>query len=159
MMKSVIETTKLKAASLSITIDGRDMEVDILNSQENIDTLSAVSGESINLKISIGVDQDMKTEDDAPLISHDYVFHSIGNSQDYSGLLKYTNYIEIDNAVLDILNQDWQKRRYIRLAACWWRASRFYLLIVSSYIEENPQLTCIMRDLVDIYSGIAPYLH
>ncbi|KAL9550810.1 hypothetical protein MBANPS3_004554 [Mucor bainieri] len=68
------------------------------------------------LQIDVGAEQSSSPTSPLHNVSSDHFVHSC-LEQSYPQLLKYQHYQEVDDLALDILNTDWSRGDYIRIAA------------------------------------------
>lgn len=132
---SFVESSELKAFSLNLS-DGsnNDVEIVALSSQEKINNVLSIS-EHNNIDASSCIriiENELEKVYEKKL--DDYLFQRIYNNK-YRGILKYDNFQEIDEELLNLLNTDWGYKNSIRLA--------YYQMLSGCILVEGKQILLV----------------
>lgn len=88
-----------------------------MTSRQHLQQLLTLSEQNSNImEIKPCYDQEKADDLEQTAYPDDYLFHFLRNSRDYSCILKYDNYQEIDDTILEYMNTDWTNNVALRQA-------------------------------------------
>ncbi|GAA5796574.1 hypothetical protein HPULCUR_001947 [Helicostylum pulchrum] len=113
------------------------LQVDLLSSQKNLEKLAKRNIVKLHVP---SVDNDI-SEVSNETVQQDYLINTLQASNHYSSIIKYSDYIEVNQTILDLFNRDWKNARHYSLACL--------QSLVGAILVENNQI--LLVNCIEIY--------
>jgi hypothetical protein len=114
---TVLNTIDIKTATMTFNSTDNnedDIDIDIITSQDGIEKLAR----RCELMLHVPrFEKDCRDDTQSKsYVQEDYMINTLRANNVYSGILKYSDYAEPNETVLDLLNRDWKNAPHYRLA-------------------------------------------